>query len=365
MDEANYLAYHRDGVGGLLGINFPSVSKESVISELAITPRHFAADGMVNGGIIMALADAGGSYAAILNLAPGEASTVIDSNVNFLGPGSGDVLVGETRAVRISEPTSVWRTRVYQGADTCIAEVTQTRIAVAEAADDRSAGAAKDASTELEKETEAGGDRKNGGPRKISEERRKQIFDGACAVIAAKGFAKATIREIAAASGMPVPTMYQYIDGKEDLLFLIYESFMGDINARVRASVSSDLSPTENLKRAIRANMECNDEYHRYIKLMFQETRALSPEGRKRVDRLDGDHVGIWRAILKDGIAAGEFDVDGVELMANYIFYLCGVWALRYWSIGGHGFEAVSDSLSRFVLRAVVAPGAEPDTKVA
>lgn len=356
MDEADYLAYHHDGIGGLLGINFPSVSKESVISELAITPRHFAADGLVNGGIIMALAEAGGSYAATLNLAPGQASTVIESNVNFLGPGSGDLLVGETRAVRISEPMSVWRTRVYQGADTCIAEVTQTRIAVAEAADDRSVSAAKEASAAKDASAEPG---------KISEERRKQIFDGACAVIAAKGFAKATIREIAAASGMPVPTMYQYIDGKEDLLFLIYESFMGDINARVRASVSSELSPTENLKRAIRANMECNDEYHRYIKLMFQETRALSPEGRERVDRLDGDHVGIWRSILKDGIAAGEFDVDGVEVMANYIFYLCGVWALRYWSIGGHGFEAVSDSLSRFVLRAVVAPGAEPDTKVA
>ena len=82
-------------------------------------------------------------------------------------------------------------------------------------------------------------------------------------------------------------------------------------------------------------------------------------------DELDGAHVAILRGILEEGVATGEFDIDDVELAANYIFFLCAVWPLRHWSIGDHGVETVTENMSRFVLRAVGAEEMTAKTKVA
>jgi len=47
-----------------------------------------------------------------------------------------------------------------------------------------------------------------------------------------------------------------------------------------------------------------------------------------------------------------------IELWANLIYFLCTVWPLRYWSIGGHGRNAVTDSITAFVMRGLdLAPG--------
>ena len=352
MNTAEYLDFHARGVGRLLGVRFASAAPDRVVAEMPVSRLHFTRDGTVHGGVIMALADSAGGYGAVLNLPPDHYTATIESKTNFLGQGSGDLLVGEATPLHVGRTISVWRTRVLRGGDACIAEVTQTQIVLPERQADDAAGATDREITEPPIET-------------ISDERRRQIFEGACEVIAQKGFAKATIREIAAASGMPVPTMYQYIDSKEDLLSLIYDSFMGDINARLRASVADGHKPTQNLINAIDADIKSNDAYHAYIKLMFQETRALNADGRRRVDELDGAHVAILRGILEEGVATGEFDIDDVELAANYIFFLCAVWPLRHWSIGDHGVETVTENMSRFVLRAVGAEEMTAKTKVA
>ena len=54
--------------------------------------------------------------------------------------------------------------------------------------------------------------------RQLVEARRAQILDAAASVIAAKGFHRATTREIATAAGVAEGTIYNYFEGKDDLL---------------------------------------------------------------------------------------------------------------------------------------------------
>jgi AcrR family transcriptional regulator len=54
--------------------------------------------------------------------------------------------------------------------------------------------------------------------KQLVEARRAQILDAAASVIAAKGFHRATTREIAAAAGVAEGTIYNYFEGKDDLL---------------------------------------------------------------------------------------------------------------------------------------------------
>src|ERR1051326_4761626 len=108
--------------------------------------------------------------------------------------------------------------------------------------------------------------------KEVVDERWRRIVEGASKVIAAKGFAKATIREIAAAADMPGATMYQYLERKEDILYNVYKFFMTDIVASLKRWQASDVPPNERLAGAIRTMVDVFDKNHRFIKLMFQET---------------------------------------------------------------------------------------------
>jgi len=55
--------------------------------------------------------------------------------------------------------------------------------------------------------------------------RRAQILDAATEVIAAKGFHRATIRDIARAAGIAEGTIYLYFETKTDLLFGLLDRF--------------------------------------------------------------------------------------------------------------------------------------------
>src|SRR5262249_11836476 len=118
---------------------------------------------------------------------------------------------------------------------------------------------------------------------RIAIERREQILRGACDVITREGFAKATVRQIADAAGMPVPTMYQYVRSKEEILAMIYQRFLEEINERLASSLQSEGSPRQKVVALVRATVETFDRYHAYVKLLFRETKSLGPKARQQV----------------------------------------------------------------------------------
>src|SRR5262249_38068026 len=130
---------------------------------------------------------------------------------------------------------------------------------------------------------------------RMADTRRDQIFRGAREVMTRKGFAKASVREIAEAAGMPIPTMYKYIRSKEDILLMIYENLLLEFNRELSASVSSSDSPESRLEQAIIVTLGIFDRWHEEVKLLFRESKALTQDARRRVYELDRAYIDIWR----------------------------------------------------------------------
>lgn len=330
----------------LFRISVSYAAKGRVIAELEIEPQYLEAEGGVSGGVIMALAEAASIRGAIMNLPPGSGTATIESKIQFLAQGRGSALRAEATPVHIGERVSIWRAAVWRD-DEQIAEVTQTQLtrSLGEAA-----GASHEDGSEPRRRTRGEGPISESFSKEVVGERWQRIVDGASEVIAAKGFAKATIREIAAAADMPVATMYQYLERKEDILYNIYKHFMSDIVASLTRWRSSELPPRERLAGAIRMMIDVFDEKHRFIKLMFQETKSLTPEARREVYELDAQYIAVFRDLLSELMRAGEVRVRNVELSANFIYFLCTIWPLRYWSIGKYGEQAVANDIIDFVL---------------
>jgi uncharacterized protein (TIGR00369 family) len=348
LQPARFIEQHQSGIGKVLGITFPYAARHRVIAQMELEPEYLAAEDVVAGSVIMALADCASGYGAILNLAPGQSTFVVESKTNFLAPGRGKALRAEASPVHQGRSISVWRATVFRD-DEQIADVTQTQITVAggEVAD----LSAREAEVRDQRPIPGPGVVAEGFSKEVVDERWRRIIEGASKVIAAKGFAKATIREIAAAAEMPVATMYQYLERKEDILYNIYRFFMTDIVTALAHWRSSELPPKERLAGAIRTIIEVFDRNHRFIKLMFQESRALTPEARRQVYELDAQYIAIFRELLADSMQNGDFRIRNVELAANFVYFLCTIWPLRFWSIGKFGEETVAEEIVDFVLR--------------
>ena len=111
-----------------LGVRLVSVTKKRVTAEMPVRPRHLNRSGRVNGGALMAFADALGATGTVANLPPGHRTTTLESKTNFFAAGEGPVLKAVAIPLHIGRTTMVWQTTIRNADRKLVAVVTQTQI---------------------------------------------------------------------------------------------------------------------------------------------------------------------------------------------------------------------------------------------
>ncbi len=119
----------RDGLPGLLGIEFVEITPQRVRARLKVRREICTVGGILHGGSIMAFADTLGATGTVANLPPGASTTTIESKTNFLRAAPLDsVVTGESTPLHLGGTTMVWQTRITDANDKLIAVVTQTQM---------------------------------------------------------------------------------------------------------------------------------------------------------------------------------------------------------------------------------------------
>lgn len=116
------------GMARNLGIRLISVTKKKVIAEMPVKPRHLNRSKRVNGGALMAFADALGATGTVANLPPDHRTTTLESKTNFFAAGEGPVLKAVSKPLHIGRTTMVWQTTIRNPDDRLVAVVTQTQM---------------------------------------------------------------------------------------------------------------------------------------------------------------------------------------------------------------------------------------------
>lgn len=120
----------KGGMPQALGMRITSLARRKVTGEMKITPMHLNVNGRVNGGAIMAFADALGAVGAVANRPHGYRGGTIESKTNFFAAGVGPVLNAVSIPLHIGRTTSVWQTTISNADGSMVAMVTQTQISV-------------------------------------------------------------------------------------------------------------------------------------------------------------------------------------------------------------------------------------------
>jgi AcrR family transcriptional regulator len=195
-------------------------------------------------------------------------------------------------------------------------------------------------------------------PRRRDEARalfRNAILDAAESVFAQRGFHGARIQDIAAQARIAVGTVYNHFAQKDDVLSALLEERTDEMLARLRAA---DQAPTfEAHLRARVASMLAYVEDHRAFFAiatehgLFAGTAAPgAPAATKRLRRVERFRA-AFRALVEEGIASGDLEPIGADVLARFLGGTIRAFVLSSLSEEGTDVKAHAATIVELFLR--------------
>ncbi len=106
-------SFARQGLMQTLGAAMISVATGRCVIEAPFSNSLGQQNGFFHGGVIGALADTAGGYAALSALPLGAEVLTLEYKVNFMRPAAGELLVAEATVLRTGRNVSVTRVDVH------------------------------------------------------------------------------------------------------------------------------------------------------------------------------------------------------------------------------------------------------------
>jgi TetR/AcrR family transcriptional regulator, cholesterol catabolism regulator len=185
--------------------------------------------------------------------------------------------------------------------------------------------------------------------------RSQDVLEAAIRVFHKKGYASASIQDVAAEVGVLKGSLYYYIDSKEDLLARIFEDSAGHFTEMLDEASGLDEQPVERLRSFARS---CSLWYLWNIErvaIYATEWKYLTGKRRKDVMRIretfERRLAGLIAEVVKAGEAAPDLDVN----FATYFIFgaLNGLpdWYRRR---GPDRAEKIADSYADLIVNTVI-----------
>lgn len=114
-------------------------------------------------------------------------------------------------------------------------------------------------------------------------------------LFASRGFQATGIRELAAASGISLATLYHYMDGKEDLLVRLMRESLGRLIDDARTVLAKVNSPIEGLAALTIMHVLAHGLRRTQTVVVDTELRSLGKENRDIIVALRDEYEELWR----------------------------------------------------------------------
>ncbi|OGP67562.1 MAG: TetR family transcriptional regulator [Deltaproteobacteria bacterium RBG_13_47_9] len=136
------------------------------------------------------------------------------------------------------------------------------------------------------------------------------ILDAGEQIMSEKGVQSASIAEIAKKAGVTDSLIYNYFEGKEDLLFSIPRRRMNEVLENLSQQLQGIIDPVSKLSKMIWFHLHFNDTYRGYARLLLLECRSNRNFYTHEAYTLIRKYAGVMLGILTDGVNKGVFRAD-------------------------------------------------------
>ncbi|MFI9204565.1 TetR/AcrR family transcriptional regulator [Streptomyces sp. NPDC053048] len=194
----------------------------------------------------------------------------------------------------------------------------------------------------------------------VTPDAARRLLTAAVQAFAERGYHATTTRDIAGRAGMSPAALYIHYKTKEELLYRI--SGVGhrlalDIVTRARDGAGT---PAERLAEAVRRFVRWHAEHHTTARVVQYELGALGEEHHAEIIALRRATDAAVRAIIEDGVAAGDFDVPDVRGTTLAVLSLCIDVARWFNAEGRRTPDEVGELYAGLVLRMVGGTDGQP-----
>ena len=164
--------------------------------------------------------------------------------------------------------------------------------------------------------------------------KRERIVATAVELFYNQGLTNTTLEQVAQALNVTKPFIYSHFKSKSDLLAEICSrGIRASLDALNRAVVLAG-TPTEKLKTLARDFMLAVLRNQAHIAIYNREEKQLSAQDRESINNLRREFDHKFSALLEEGVAAGEFVVEDVQLTSLAIGGIVS-WSYVWYRPGG------------------------------
>ncbi len=184
--------------------------------------------------------------------------------------------------------------------------------------------------------------------------RDREVVEAAVRIFWEKGYAAASVQDVADALGMLKGSLYYYIDSKESLLYRIFDDSHTEIVAITEESMQSDQPAVERLRRFLHDYAMWTLTHLERAGLYSREWRYASESHRVTLAEQQRYYVQHLRDLITGGQREGSCD-SGVDPRSASLFILAAFTGLPDWYRPGskQKGEDVAEGYVGIAMRAV------------
>jgi AcrR family transcriptional regulator len=182
--------------------------------------------------------------------------------------------------------------------------------------------------------------------------RDDEVLNAAVKVFYERGYADATVQDVADEVGILKGSLYHYIDTKEDLLFRLFEEVHEHVH-RILEEIQAQegLNPIERLELYVNRQVAYNLSNLERISIYYHDLDLLSPDRLATVQSHRREHTRFVTGLIQQAQDEGLSDPTlDARLLANCVFGTV-IWTYR-WYVPKRGVsrDAVAELCQTFAV---------------
>lgn len=191
--------------------------------------------------------------------------------------------------------------------------------------------------------------------RKVKE-RRQQLIEAARILFLEKGFHKTTTRDISRTAKLSFGAIYEYIESKEDLLYLLIEDFYDHLDDLLTPNLLENYKGASRLYAFINLYFRAMDQFSDEIKIIYRDLQSLPSLYIDYVLSKETELIDYVIKIIVKTFREEKFNKSEafVSMMARNLIIQGHMWAFRSWDFKGNlSLKEYIDLQSTFLINTI------------
>jgi AcrR family transcriptional regulator len=184
---------------------------------------------------------------------------------------------------------------------------------------------------------------------------RERIIQTALDLFEKHGYHGVGVNKIIEESGTSKGGFYHNFKSKDELLYIIHDSFITYALDKAREAYEKWDTATERLHEIIKSFARVFHLYKPHTTVFYQESVYLAPEYSEAIKKKRHDYINILFRVVQEGVDSGEFRSNlPVPIVSMAISGMINWTYMWYQTSGRYSIDEIADIYSDLVFHAIL-----------